>query len=204
MNQPEGKQHTSQVKVLIEKNTLEAAQCTQYVCTVVRNGSVFTGCAAVVHTLLNAAVLVLVAATTTVNEGLAGVGHWVVVEHGEGGAAGAGVGLRHAVICRHTATTYWSSLVFLPRLGVYWFSLNAGTSVFCRSVIISGDFLEGGKHSDTWRREETFRTNTQVQTGVWNHLHKCEQVIHRPAPVLTDVLLTCTDTDRCATYLHKY
>lgn len=70
--------------------------------------SVFTGRGAVVHTLLDAAVLVLVAATTTINERLAGLCDWVVVEHGEGSAAGSGVRARHAVIYRHTATTYWS------------------------------------------------------------------------------------------------
>lgn len=80
----------------------------------VDNGSIFTGVTAVVHALLNAAVLVLVATTTTINEGLAGLCHWVVVEHGEGGAAGTGVRLRHAVVYRHTANTY--SLVFSP----YW------------------------------------------------------------------------------------
>lgn len=57
---------------------------------------------AALQTRLPAAVAVAVAPTTTVNEGLAGVGVGVVVEHREGGAAGPSVRGQHAVLCRHT------------------------------------------------------------------------------------------------------
>lgn len=65
------------------------------------------------HTLLHAVIPVLVAPATTISESVTVPGVWVVVELGEGGAAGPGVGLHHAVICRHTA----------PVTGFYWFSL---------------------------------------------------------------------------------
>lgn len=59
--------------------------------------------AAAVQTLLPAVVAVAVAATTAVGERLAGVGVWVVVEDGEGGAAGTSVRLLHAVVCRRNS-----------------------------------------------------------------------------------------------------
>lgn len=60
--------------------------------------------AAAVQTLLPAVVAVVVAVTTSVNEGLAGVGVWLVVEHGEGGAAGTSVWLLHTVLCRQSSS----------------------------------------------------------------------------------------------------
>lgn len=51
------------------------------------------------HTLLHAVIPVLVSPATTISESVTVPGVWVVVELGEGGAAGPGVGLHHAVIC---------------------------------------------------------------------------------------------------------
>lgn len=82
---------------------------------------------------------------------------------------------------------------FLPKLDVYWFSLYLRTSAFCRNFINAG-FLGGGKHSDCRRREESFNTDTQRQTGV---LLTCTDV-----HVKRGVLLTCTGEYRCVTHLY--
>lgn len=55
------------------------------------------------HTLLHTVIPVLVAPATTISESVTVSGVWVVVELGEGSAAGPSISLNHAVICRQTA-----------------------------------------------------------------------------------------------------
>lgn len=110
---------------------------------------------------------------------------------------------------------------FLPKLDVYWLSLYLRTSVFCRNFI-NASFLGGGKHSDCRRREESFNTDTQRQTGAFTHLYRCKQVstnlhmyrhvyyssVQRQVCYLflhlqTDAVLTCTSIDKCSTHLSR-
>lgn len=65
-------------------------------------GTTFTVEAAALHAILPAAVPVAVAMTTSVDEGLAGVGAGVVEEHGEGSAAGPSVWHQQTSFCRQT------------------------------------------------------------------------------------------------------